>query len=86
MLKCVVFSHTGRRTLLRLRRNGVLSYANAAQTTPTTQGSATSSPLYSQGLSTVTGAAQAAPTVPNGARVQNLGSPNSSGIATTSGG
>jgi hypothetical protein len=63
--------------------DGVLSYANAAQTTPTTQGSATSSPLYTQGLSTVTGAAQSAPTAPNGATVQNLDSPTSSGIATT---
>ena len=40
--------------------DGLLSYANASQTAPTTQGSATSSPLYTQGLSTVAGTAQAA--------------------------
>jgi hypothetical protein len=62
--------------------DGVLSFANAAQNTPTIQGSATSNPLFSQGLSTVTGAAQNTPSAPNGATVQNLSSPSSSGIAT----
>jgi hypothetical protein len=66
--------------------DGVLAYANAAQSTPTTQDSATSSPLYAQGLTTVTSAAQAAPSAPNGASVQNVDSPTSSGTATTSGG
>jgi hypothetical protein len=55
--------------------DGLLSYANAAQTTPTSQGSATSSPLYGQALSTATG-------TPNGATVQNVDSPTSSGVAT----
>ena len=68
--------------------DGLVSYANAAQNTPTSQGTtgsnATSSPLYTQGLSAVTGAAQSAPSTPNGATVQNLDSPNSSGVATTS--
>src|SRR5205807_4959874 len=68
--------------------DGLMSYANAAQNTPTSQGTtgsnATSSPLYTQGLSAVTGAAQSAPSTPNGATVQNLDSPNSSGVATTS--
>jgi hypothetical protein len=65
---------------------GVLSFANAAQTAPTTQSPSTSdptsNPLFSQGLSTVTGAAQSTPSAPNGATVQNFASPNSSGIAT----
>src|SRR4051812_2318546 len=64
--------------------DGVLSYANAAQSNgPTSQGStSTSNPLVSQGVSTVTSAAQTTPSAPNGATVQNLDSPNSSGIAT----
>jgi hypothetical protein len=64
--------------------DGVLSYANAAQTSgPTSQGTtSTSNPLVSQGVSTVTSAAQSTPTAPNGATVQNFDSPNSSGIAT----
>ena len=62
--------------------DGLLSYANASQTAPTTQGSATSSPLFTQGMSTVNGAAQAAPGTPNGATVQNVDSPTSSGVAT----
>ena len=66
--------------------DGVLSYANAAQTTPTADGSAKSGLLYSQSLSAVSSAAQAAPSTPNGATVENLDSPTSSGIATTSGG
>jgi hypothetical protein len=61
--------------------DGVLSFANAAQNAPTTQGPATSNPLFSQGVSTVTSAAQNTPSAPNGATVQNLDSPNSSGIA-----
>lgn len=66
--------------------NGLLSYANASQTSPTTQGSATSSPLYSQGLSAASGAAQSAHGAPNGPTIQNLNSPSSSGTATTSSG
>lgn len=66
--------------------SGLLSYANAAQNAPVSQGSATSSPLYTQGLSTVTGAAQTAPTATNGATVQNVNSPNSFGSATTTSG
>jgi hypothetical protein len=64
--------------------DGVLSYANAAQTNgPMSQGTtSTSNPLVSQGVSTVTSAAQSTPTAPNGATVQNFDSPNSSGIAT----
>jgi hypothetical protein len=65
--------------------NGLLSYANAAQTAPTTQGGVTSTPLYGQGLLTAAGAAQTAHSAPNGGTVQNLDSPNSSGLATTSG-
>ena len=63
--------------------DGVLSYANATQATPVTQGSATSNPLVSQGVSTVTGAANSTPSAPNGATVQNLDSPTSSGFAST---
>jgi hypothetical protein len=64
--------------------DGVLSYANAAQSNgPTSQGTtSTSNPLVSQGVSTVTSAAQNTPSVPNGATVQNFDSPNSAGIAT----
>ena len=63
--------------------DGVLSYANAVQNTPTSQGTtSTSNPPVGQGVSTVTSAAQNTPSVPNGATVQNLDSPNSSGIAT----
>lgn len=63
--------------------NGVLSFANATQNTPTSQGTtSTSNPLVSQGVSTVTSAAQTTPSAPNGATVQNFDSPNSSGIAT----
>jgi hypothetical protein len=63
--------------------NGLMSYANAAQTTPTTQGGATSSPLFTNGLSAVGSAAQGAQSTPSGSTVQNLNSVNSSGIATT---
>lgn len=66
--------------------NGLTSYANAAQAAPTTQGTATSSPLYSQGLLAATGAAQTAHTAPTGSTVQNLNSANSTGLANTSGG
>jgi hypothetical protein len=63
--------------------DGVLSYANAVQNTPTSQGTtSTSNPLVGQGVSTVTSAAQNTPSAPNGATVQNLDSPSSSGIAT----
>jgi hypothetical protein len=63
--------------------DGVLSYANAVQNTPTSQGTtSTSDPLVGQGVSTVTSAAQNTPSAPNGATVQNLDSPNSTGIAT----
>jgi hypothetical protein len=64
--------------------NGLLSYANASQSTPTTQGSTTSNPLFGHGLSTVTSAAQTAHTAPNGGTIQN-GSPSSTGLANTSG-
>jgi hypothetical protein len=64
--------------------DGVLSYANAAQSNgPTSTGTtSTSNPLVSQGVSTVASAAQNAPSAPNGATVQNFDSPNSSGLAT----
>ena len=64
--------------------DGVLSYASAAQSNgATSQGTtSTSNPLVPQGVSTVTSAAQNTPAAPNGATVQNLDSPNSSGIAT----
>jgi hypothetical protein len=63
--------------------DGVLSYASAVQNTPTGQATtSTSNPPVGEGVSTVTSAAQNTPSVPNGATVQNLDSPNSSGIAT----
>ena len=64
---------------------GLLSYANAAQTAPTSQGTATSNPLFGQGLSSATSAAQSAQSAPNGGTVQNVASQNSTGLANTSG-
>ena len=64
---------------------GLLSYASATQSAPTTQGSAASNPLFGQGLSTVTSATQTAHTAPNGGTVQNVGSPSSTGLANTTG-
>ena|SRR5215216_1210915 len=84
-----VFELPGRHVLSLISpdlTNGMLSYANASQSAPTTQGNATSSPLYTQGLSTVGGLAQAAPGTPAGPTVQNVDSAGSTGTATTSGG
>jgi hypothetical protein len=67
--------------------DGILSYAEATQSAPTTQTASTASnPLFGQGLTTVTDAAQNAPSAPGGATVQNVNSPNSTGIASTSSG